>query len=161
MLWVFILHNFFAQESNKRLVKKIKNEQFKAVERIVKKEVRKHKKGHLVNNGSGSTYISHAQTIEKLVFWLKMTEGVEDVFSDMCESKIEIYPGWAVIGVKFTNHKKEICYHIQEGKLGNITIGKNIRFHLLPTRNVLKYIKSYENEGFIEKQKFNCKSLVE
>lgn len=147
---------FYAQTTNTHLEKKIKRENFKAVERIIKKEIRKNKKGKLVENGSGSTYISHNQTIEDLVLWLKKHKGVEDVFSDKCQNKIDIYPGWSVIGVKYKNKKNDVCYHIQLGKLGNLNIGKKIHFHLFKSRNVLKYIKSYEQEDFIEQEKINC-----
>lgn len=154
LIFIFVQVSF-TQEVNKRLEKKIEKEKYHAVERMIKKVVRRNKKGQKINNGS-TTYTSHSQTIENIVIWLNKHEGVEGAFSDKCSIKISIYPGWSVIGVKYKKHTKEICYYIQEGKLGNIKIGKKIRFHIFPSRNVLKYIKSYETEGFIAKEKANC-----
>ena len=101
--------------------------------------------------------INHQYTIDTLTMWLKNKSCIEDAFGDKCQTKISIYPGWAIIGAIFKTKKGmlEKCFYIQEGTTGSIQLFK-WRFPFFKMKNKLIYKKMYDQPGFIEQQKKNC-----
>ena len=152
----FVISNCFAQLYNPKLNRAIKQAKFSKIERILKKEIKKHKKGkHVINNNG--TYTSHQDTPLLLVKWLKLHSNITEAISDDCENKISIYPGWFRLGVLFNTNKGMIekTISVQTGKTGNVSFFNN-RFHLLPSKNVLVYKNMKTTNGFITQQKLNC-----
>ena len=131
---------------------------FGKLERYIKSQVRHYKEGIEYDNGPGSgMQISHAENLDSICEKLKRFDCVEDAAWDKCANKISIYPGWVVIGVKLNtgNGIVEKCFHIQVGTTGNVQFFK-CRFHLFKERNILKYKKMYDCNGFIEEQRKLC-----
>ena len=147
----------FAQ-SNTKFCKAIENENFNKIERLVKKQVRHHKKGQRYYNGAGSGYQTNfTPSFDSITTWFKSQNCVEDTYWDKCQNKIAIYPSWTIIGVKFKtkNGTVERCFSIQQGTTGKVNF-----FGWKPTlfkmKNRLVYKKCYDCKGFIEQQKLNC-----
>lgn len=145
-----------AQEHFSSLEKAIYNSNFKKLERRFKKEVRRHKKGQVIQNGT-SSYTVHHETAEYLVSWLKKNQNVIEAHSDKCSNHISIYPGWFTVGAIFQtkNGIKERAFTVQEGKTGNIHLFK-WRFHMFKSKNVLVYKHMKEMPGFVQIQRWNC-----
>lgn len=142
-----LLSNAIGQEMNRKLNKAIEKDNFRKVERIVKSEIKKHRKGVQSHTDDGE-HISHAETFDWLAAWLKMHPNVEDAAWDKCAVKILIYPGSSTLGALFkTRHgSREMCFHVQVGKLGR---GND--------KHVLVYKKMESCGGFLKEQKQNCK----
>lgn len=145
-----------AQEHFSSLEKAIDNSNFKKLERRFKKEVRRHKKGQVIQNGT-SSYTVHHETAEYLVSWLKKNQNIIEAHSDKCSNHISIYPGWFTVGAIFQtkNGIKERAFTVQEGKTGNIHLFK-WRFHMFKSKNVLVYKHMKEIPGFVQIQRWNC-----
>lgn len=136
----------------------VENGNFKKVERLVKKESRKVKRGIAFDNGPGSRMqVSLMEGLDSLTAWLSGMSCVEDAFWDKCETKIGIYPGWSVIGVRFRVDGKiqEKCFHFQEGTTGTINIF-GWRPRISRMRNLLIYKRMYDCPGFIVRQRESC-----
>jgi hypothetical protein len=99
------LHMTLAQ-SNTKLCKATEKEHFKKIQRLLKQQVRHHKNGQRYYNGEGSGYQTNfTPALDSITNWFKNQSCVVDAYWDRCESKIAIYPGWSVIGVKFKTKK--------------------------------------------------------
>jgi len=145
-------------QDNNHFCKAVEKGNFNKVERLIKKESRKVKKGISFYNGPGSgMLVSHVTGLDSLTSWLAEKPCVEDAFWDKCQVKISIYPGWSVIGAKFIVNGKiqEKCFHFQEGTTGTINIF-GWRPHVLRTRNLLIYKRMYDCPGFIIRQREVC-----
>lgn len=126
------------------------------VKRIVKREIRKHRFGEQYDNGPGSgMQTSFNSTHENLILKLKALPNVEDATWDKCANKIDIYPGWSVIGVKFKGDSLESCFHIQHGSLGTIWLF-GFRPPIFKPKFKLIYKKMYHEVGFVKKQHQIC-----
>lgn len=131
---------------------------FGKLERYVKRQVRHYKKGIEFYNGPGSSMqITHSENLDTICKKLRQFPCVADATWDKCATKISIYPNWAIIGVriKTNNSVVEKCFHIQMGTMGNVNFF-GCKIHVHKYRNILKYKKMYDSEGFIEKQKKLC-----
>jgi hypothetical protein len=141
------------------ICKSVENGKFNKIEHFIKKEVRKYKNGIEFFNGPGSgMQVSHSENLDTICEKLRQFPCVEDAYWDKCAMKASIYPGWAVIGVrlKTNNGVVEKCFHIQMGTMGNVNFF-GCKFHVFKYRSILKYKKMYDSEGFIEKERENCK----
>ena len=103
-----LLLTFFvssAQSNNQgcRFCKSVQKGNFGKLERYIKSQVRHYKRGIEYYNGPGSgMQISHAENLDSICENLKRFDCVEDATWDKCATKISIYPGWVVIGVKLS-----------------------------------------------------------
>lgn len=156
LISVFLIIYGFSQENFSAVEKAIHHSNFKKLEHRFKKEVRKHKKGKIIQTGT-SSYTVHLETAEYLVSWLKKNKNVIEAHSDKCENHISIYPGWFTIGAIFQTKTgiKEKAFTVQEGKTGNIHFFK-WRFHMFKSKNVLVYKHMKEIPGFVQIQRWNC-----
>ncbi|KAB1155518.1 hypothetical protein [Flavobacterium luteum] len=147
----------FAQ-SNSTFCKAVANENFNKIERLVIKQVKRHKNGQHYYNGAGSGYQTNfTSSFNSITNWFKNQTCVEDAYWDKCENKIAIYPSWTIIGVKFKTKKRivEKCFSIQIGTTGTIHL-LGWKPALFKTKNRLVYKKCYDCNGFIALQKLNC-----
>ncbi len=145
-----------------KFCKAVEKENFRKVERLFKREIKKRKSGLQNDNGKGSgIQVNHQYTFDTLTLWLKKMPCIEDAFWDKCEIKIAIYPGWTVIGAKFktTSGIKEKCFTIQIGTTGTVNIF-GWKPKLCKAKNSLVYKKMADCSGFIAKQKQNCAELI-
>ena len=135
--------------------------QFKKVERIIKRIVRKNRDAYIIQNRETEKTIqfSFYSNYERIVNWLKKQECVADAFWDKCQAKEAIYPGHSTIGVRFKTKKGliEKCFLIQEGTTGQVNI-LGWRPKLLQSKRVLVYNKMYDCEKFIELQRSICET---
>lgn len=160
LVFVFIIQSAFCQNA-KVFCKAVDNSNFRKVERIVKKTIKKNRTGQIYFNGEGSGYqINLAPCYDSITNWLKKQVCVEDSFWDKCQIKEAIYPGHSSIGVKFRSKKGivEKCYLVQEGTTGQVNL-LGWRPKLLKSKKILVYVKMYDCENFIEQQKLNCGKL--
>lgn len=144
---VLLLSHSFGQEMSHKLNKAIEKDNFRKVERIVKCQIKKHKKGVASETDKGKQ-ISHSETFDWLVAWLKIHPNVEDAAWDRCAVKTLVYPGSSTIGAVFQtrNGDREMCFHVQVGKLGRWN-----------DKHVLAYKKMESCGGFLKTQKQNCR----
>jgi hypothetical protein len=128
----------------------------KAMDRWVKRELHRHREGHLITTPSGS-YLSHASTFDSLVAFMRRQPGVEDAAWDKCIGKIDIWPGHSNIGLRWHARGRiiERCWNIQEGILGTINLF-GWRPRVRKTREHLKYKRALECPGFVEQQRRYC-----
>lgn len=143
---------------NRTFEKAIDNGSFRCIERIIKKEIRKVKKGTEFFNGTGSgMQTSFVASFDSIVNWLLLHKGVIDATWDKCQAKAAIYPGSSTIGVVFKtkNGPVEKCYRVQEGTTARPNI-MGWRPVLFKARMILKYRGSKDCSGFVENQKKLC-----
>ncbi|KAF0198470.1 MAG: hypothetical protein FD166_1111 [Bacteroidetes bacterium] len=164
-LLLFLLSFLFLSQVQSQdrcaLCKAVEKENFRKVERLIRKEVRKRKQGISFYNGPGSgMQITHLPNLDTITLWLKSKPCVEDAAWDKCQKKPAIYPGWASIGAKFKTSSgiREKCFLIQKGTLGSLYIF-GWRPHIFKMKNKLIYRKMYDCEGFIENEKKNCQEI--
>lgn len=154
---LFVLQSLFSQ-NEKAFCKAVENMNFKKVERIVHKVIRKNSKGQEYFNGEGSGYQTDlSPSLDSITNWLKKSDAVEDACWDKCQEKIAIFPGNSSIGVKFKTKTGivEKCFLIQMGKTGQINL-LGWKPRIGRTKTKLVYVRMYECENFIEQQKANC-----
>jgi len=158
-LLVFPVFYGFSQPGH--LEKAIEKGNFHKVERIVKAEIRKHKKGELFYNGPGSgMQTSFNSSIDSIVNWLVSHKHISAAAWDKCVNKIAIYPGRLIIGAVFQTKQGEVekCFHIREGTTGQVNL---FGWHpkLLKSKNELRYIKMTDCKGFVAQQEVNCREM--
>lgn len=130
-----------------------------AMDRWMKREFHRVRKGHLVPASSGS-YTDHAATHDSLVAFLRCGIGVEDAAWDRCMNKLSIWPGHSTIGMRWHAEGRvmERCWIVQEGIPGTINLfGWHPRVR--KSREYLKYRKGRTCPGFIEEQRKYCTEL--
>ncbi len=159
-IFFFIYQNSFSQ-NEKAFCKAVAEMRFNKVERMIKKIIKKNRKGQIYFNGEGSGYqINLAPSLDSITNWLKRQSCVEDAYWDKCQMKILIYPGSSSIGVKFKTKKGivEKCFWIKEGTTGQLNIF-GWRPKVAKAKQQLVYKKMYDCKGFVETQKKNCDLL--
>lgn len=157
---LFMLLTFqtsFAQ-SERKFEKAVADLNFKKVERMVCKLVKRYQEGQTYFNGEGSgIQIDLSPSLDSINNWLKGQNCVEDAFWDKCQIKVAIYPGMSSVGVKFKTKEGiiEKCFKIQEGTTGQINI---FGWHpkMSKAKKVLVYKRMYDCAGFVDLQKRNC-----
>ncbi|KRP11476.1 MAG: hypothetical protein ABR95_03420 [Sphingobacteriales bacterium BACL12 MAG-120813-bin55] len=129
------------------------------IERLIKQQVRKHRKAVVLTNPYDSTvtYKSLVPALDSITAWLDRQESIEAAYWDKCQMKIDIYPGHSSIGIRIQGESEMIekCFYVQEGTIGKLHFF-GWRPQLFRTRLVLKYEKMYDCPGFIELQQQNC-----
>jgi hypothetical protein len=145
-------------QSGQKFCRAVERSNFRKVERIVKKLVKKNRVGVTYFNGVGSGYqISLAPSLDSITGWLKGRACVADAYWDRCQGKPAIYPGSSSIGVILQAKTGEVekCFRIQEGTTGQLNL-----FGWRPTvykpKKILVYRKMSDCAGFIELQRKNC-----
>jgi hypothetical protein len=146
---------------SKRLDKAIEKGNFYKVERIIKTEIRKHKKGEQYDNGPGSgMQTSFNSSYDSIIHWLLSHKNVSAATWDKCAVKISIYPGWSDIGAVFQTKEGEVekCFHIQVGTTGQVNL---FGWHpkLRKSKKELRYIKMNDCKGFVAQQEVNCREM--
>lgn len=145
----------FAQDTE-ALARALKSGREHRVDRWVKRELHRMRKGHLLVTPSAS-YIVHDPTFDTLVAVLRRQPGVIDAAWDKCINKFDLWPGHSRIGIRFimngTEHER--CYSVQEGIPGVIRL-PGWRPHVRKDREDLKYLGVEESPGFVEEQHQNC-----
>lgn len=107
-------------------------------------------------------FIYHSRALDSIEKQLNELPFVGDVYYDRCETKIDIYPGWAVLGViiMVNNKPVEKCYYIQLGRIGRarLRIGRHIygSIKMHSNNDFLVYQRNYVDPGFIYRQKELC-----
>ncbi len=127
-----------------------------AIDRWMKKEIHRHRKGHLITTPSAS-YIVHDRTHDSLVAFLRRQPGVEDAAWDKCIGKLDIWPGHSTIGLRWHARGRvlERCWGVQEGIPGTINLF-GWRPRVRKAREHLKYKSARECAGFVDEQKKLC-----
>lgn len=152
-------HNNIKSEEQNSFSKAVKEENFRKVEHLFKREI-KHLNRFYKPTNSGNTYFDYQTQIDSLTNWLKNKPCVLDANNDKCQTKVLIYPGKSAVGVKFKTKSGivEKCFLIQNGTLGNVHLFK-WQFHFFKPKDKLVYKKMYDCNGFIEREKENCNLL--
>ena len=137
----------------------VENANFESAESSIKKHVRMHRRGfEYLNQTTGEKWVSYEYSLDSITLWLKQQPCVEDAFWDKCEVKPAIYPAPYSIGVIFLTKygKIEKCVQLQGGTTGEIYL-LGWKPKLFKPRDILLYNAMYDCEGFIKKQKQNCR----
>ena len=130
-----------------------------ALDRWMKKELHRQRKGQLVTTPS-ATYIVHHQTFDSLAAFLRRQPGVVDAEWDRCIGKLDLWPGHSTIGLRvlIDGLEHERCYRVQEGIPGTIKLF-GWRPHVRKDREQLKYKGARECPGFVQQQRRYCEGL--
>ena len=128
----------------------------RALDRWMKKELHRQRKGQLVTTPS-ATYIVHHQTFDSLAAFLRRQPGVVDAEWDRCIGKLDLWPGHSTIGLRvlIDGMEHERCYRVQEGIPGVIRL-PGWRPHVRKDRQHLKVLAAHDCPGFVEQQRAYC-----
>lgn len=128
----------------------------RALDRWMKKELHRQRKGQLVTTPS-ATYIVHHQTFDSLAAFLRRQPGVVDAEWDRCIGKLDLWPGHSTIGLRvlIDGMEHERCYRVQEGIPGTINLF-GWRPKVRATREHLKYQGARACPGFVVEQRRHC-----
>ena len=150
LLIMFVLFGaeLFAQECD--LCTAVNKDDFKRIEKIFKKKLLERKYGYLVTN-ENTTYTAYNNVYNNLVIWLMQKECVELAAWDKCQTKIQLYPSYATLGVIFKTQNKpvEVTFHVREGH-------PSIMKHRLNARERLYFLGMKNGDGFVENQISLC-----
>lgn len=155
---LLVIQKAFSQNRTS-FCKAVDHKNFNKIERIIRHEVRKNKKGQVYFNGEGSgNQINLSSSIDSITESLKTQKCIEDAYWDKCQEKLMLYPGYAVIGVRFKSDQSiiEKCFHIQLGKTGRINLF-GWKFKIAKSKQQLVYKKMFDCQDFIQIQRENCK----
>jgi hypothetical protein len=98
--------------------------------------------------------VNYMQAQDAILNAVSNLDFVGDAFFDYCETKIAVYPGWAVLGVIILTDDipVEKCYRIQVGEINdfNLPIGR------MGHSDWLVYKNNYVLPGFIQHQRDLC-----
>ena len=155
----FILLQFnISAQSNSTFCKAVEKQNFKKIERMVKRKVNQNSSGTQFYNGPGSgMQTSFLPNMDKFCAWLTSYSCVDTAVYDKCETKISIYPGWFVLGANFKTKTStfERSFYIQAGTTGNLNF-LGFRFHAFQYQEKLVYKKMYERKDFVKNQLALC-----
>ncbi|MBK9149194.1 MAG: hypothetical protein IPM12_15420 [Flavobacteriales bacterium] len=128
----------------------------RALDRWMKGELHRHRKGHPVTTPS-TTYIAHHQTFDSLAAFLRRQPGVVDAEWDRCIAKLDLWPGHSTIGLRviIDGSEHERCYGAQEGIPGAINLFGG-RMQARRNREHLKLEMIRDCPGFVEEQRKHC-----
>lgn len=127
------------------------------VERIMKHKICEQNRVFDFDNRQRKTILSFSVAYDTIVHWLKTSPVVEDAMWDKCMNKIDIYPGYSAVGVRFKTKKGivEKCFVVQEGTTGNLKLF-GWHPHLFRYKWKLKYKRMRDCKGFVQQQKEIC-----
>lgn len=155
---LFVFQNAFSQ-NEKAFCKAVINSNLKKTERIVNEIIKNNRNGQVYYNGEGSgNQINFTPSLDSITYWLKRQDCVEDAIWDRCQEKVDLYPSFCSIGVKFKTKNGTIqkCFLIQKGTTGKINIlGWTPK--IFKSKMILVCKKMSDCENFIENQRKNCK----
>jgi hypothetical protein len=156
LLCLFLLPLVAPAQNGQRLQRALAYGNERALDRWMKSEVHRVRKGHQVTTPSGS-YTVHDPSHDSLVAFLRRQTGVEDAAWDRCIGKLDIWPGHSTIGLRLMLRgvEHERCYHVQEGIPGTINFF-GWRPHLRKDREQLKYLGAADRPGFVAEQRRYC-----
>lgn len=157
LLFVISLNSTRAQQAEK-ICKAVHKENYRPLERFVKKQIKLRKHGSTYYNGPGSgMQVSHVGSLDSITGLLKSLDCIADAAWDKCQIKIAIYPGGSTIGVilNTSNGKREMCFSVQEGTTGNVRL-LGCRMKLFKARNILVFKNRKECSDFVRQQKALC-----
>ncbi len=128
----------------------------RALDRWMKREFHRVRKGHQIPTSSGS-YTDHDATHDSLVAFLHRQPGVEDATWDKCINKIDLWPGHSTIGMRWHARGRvtERCWTVQEGIPGTVNLW-GWRPRVRKTREHLKYKRARVCPGFVQEQRKLC-----
>ena len=154
LLFLFLLPLALHAQDAKRFQRALRTE--RAMDRWMKREIQRHRTGHLVTTPSGS-YTIHDRTHDSLTAFIRRQPGVDDAMWDRCMNKIDIWPGHSTIGIRWQRGGVvyERCWSIQEGRPGTINLF-GWRPHVRKSREQLKYKGAREYAGFVAEQRKQC-----
>lgn len=132
----------------------------RAMDRWMKSEIHRVRKGHQVTTPSGS-YTVHDPSHDSLVAFLRRQPGVEDAAWDKCIGKLDIWPGHSNIGLRWRDgdEVRERCWTVQEGIPGTVNFF-GWRPKVRKNRAYLKYKRASTCPGFVEQQRKYCEESL-
>lgn len=156
LLAVMLFGTTLLAQDTKSFTRALEHHSPHALDRWMKREFHRQRKGVLINNGSGS-YTFHSLTYDSLVVWLRRQPGVLDADWDRCVNKILLWPGHSTIGVhvRLGGAVRERCYTLQEGRTGTITVF-GWRPRVRKSRQDLKLVGVRDCQGFVTEQRRYC-----
>lgn len=127
-----------------------------ALDRWMNHELHRQRKGHPVAASQGS-YTDHAPTYDSLVAFMRLQAGVEDAAWDKCIGKLDIWPGYSTIGMRWRvdGQLEERCWGVQEGRPGTINLF-GWRPKVRKNKQVLVFKKAYVCAGYVGEQRRHC-----
>lgn len=128
----------------------------RAMDRWMKHEIHRVRKGHVVTTSSTS-YVTHTASFDSLVSFMRRQPGVEDAAWDRCVKKAAIWPGHSTIGVRWRKDGRiiERCWTVQEGIQGQFNLF-GWHPHVWKDREHVKYKRARECPGFVDEQRKSC-----
>jgi len=156
LLCLFLLPLVASAQNAKRFQHALVSSSERAMDRWMKQEIRRVRKGQLITTPSGSYTVHHA-THDSLVTFLRCQPGVEDAAWDKCIGKLDIWPGHSTIGMRWRvgDELRERCWTVQEGIMGTINF-LGWRPHVRKDLPQLKYKRASACAGFVEQQRRYC-----
>jgi len=156
LLCLFLLPLVAPAQNAQRFQRALASGNERALDRWMKGEVHRARKGHQVTTPSGS-YTVHDPSHDSLVAFLRRQPGVEDAAWDKCIGKLDIWPGHSTIGLRWRVGEvvHERCWTVQEGIPGTINLF-GWRPHVRKDRQHLKYKRASLCPGFVEQQRKYC-----
>jgi len=156
LLILFLLPLLAPAQNAQRFQRALASGNERALDRWMKSEFHRVRKGHQVTTPSGS-YTVHDPSHDSLVAFLRRQPGVEDAAWDKCIGKLDIWPGHSTIGLRWRVGEvlHERCWTVQEGIPGTINF-PGWRPHVRKDRQHLKYKRASSCPGFVEQQRKYC-----
>lgn len=152
---LFVPLTLQAQDA-KRFQRALASGNERAMDRWMKSEIHRVRKGHQVTTPSGS-YTVHDTSHDSLVAFLRRQPGVDDAAWDKCIGKLDIWPGHSNIGLRWRvgDEVGERCWTVQEGIPGTVNFF-GWRPKVRKSRANLKYKRASTCPGFVEQQRKYC-----
>ena len=156
LLAILLLPLALRAQDGKRLQAALRTGNVQALDRWMKHELHRQRKGRVATTPSAS-YTVHGPTYDSLVAFLRRQPDVRDAAWDGCVNKISIWPGHSTIGMRWQSGDRimERCWAVQEGIPGTIKLF-GWRPHVRKDREQLKYLGARECPGFVEEQRRHC-----
>jgi hypothetical protein len=156
LLCLFLLPLVAQAQNTQRFQRALASGNERALDRWIKSEVHRVRKGHQVTTPSGS-YTVHDPSHDSLVAFLRRQPGVEDAAWDKCIGKLDVWPGHSNIGLRWRVGEvlHERCWTVQEGIPGTVNLF-GWRPKVRKSREYLKYKRASTCPGFVEQQRKYC-----
>lgn len=156
LLCLFLLPVVAPAQNAQRFQRALASGNERAMDRWMKCEIHRVRKGHPVSTPSGS-YTAYHNTHDSLVAFLRRQPGVEDAAWDKCIGKLDVWPGHSNIGLLWHAYGQvhERCWTVQEGIPGSVNL-IGWRPKVRRDRQHLKYKRASICSGFVERQRNYC-----
>ncbi len=155
-LFLFLVPCAIRAQDAEAFTRAVESGKVQRVDRWVRRELHRQRKGYVVTTPSTS-YIAHHATFDSLVAFLRRQPGVLDAASDRCLNKIMIWPGHTTFGLRVVldGVEHERCYRVQEGIPGTVHLF-GWRPHVRKDRQQLKFLGAAKCPGFVAEQHRHC-----